>query len=255
MTAICSADNLSKNFGGTAALAGISFTVRRADIFALLGHNGAGKSTTMRILLTLLKPSGGAATVAGLDVTRHPVQVRRLTGCVPQERTADPLLTARENLCFMAGLYHLSARRARRRVAEVLETAGLGPSRDRLARDLSGGTRRRLELAMGLVHLPAVLFLDEPTLGLDVAARRDMWDYVRQVRDGGTTVVLTTHYLEEADALCDQVAIIDHGQIMAAGSPAALKGRFGLPTLDEVFLAATGAGIGGQPAADGVLVR
>jgi ABC-2 type transport system ATP-binding protein len=160
---------------------------------------------------------------------------------VPQDRNSDPLLTTRENLLFMAGLYHLNARDARRRAAEVLEVARLTSFSEKIARDLSGGTRRRLELAMGLVQLPAVLFLDEPTLGLDIGARRDLWSYIRQVRDDGTTVVLTTHYLEEADALCDRVAIIDRGRILADGSPAVLKQRFARRTLDDVFLAATRA--------------
>jgi ABC-2 type transport system ATP-binding protein len=239
MTTICSAENLTKRFGDTVALAGVSFSVARGEIFALLGPNGAGKSTAMRILLTLVRPTSGTATVAGFDVARAPIQVRRRTGWVPQERNVDPLLTARENLAFIAGLYHLGAVKARQRVAEVLEVARLAGSADKLARDLSGGTRRRLELAMGLVHLPSILFLDEPTLGLDIGARRDLWRYIRQVRDEGTTVMLTTHYLEEADVLCDRVAIIDRGRILAEGAPAALKRRFAKLTLDEVFLEAT----------------
>jgi ABC-2 type transport system ATP-binding protein len=241
MTAICCAENLTRTFGDTIALDGVSFEVRAGDIFALLGPNGAGKSTAMRILLTLLRPTSGTATVNGLDVTTHPVRIRRLTGWVPQDRNSDPLLTTRENLLFMAGLYHLNGRDARRRAAEVLEVARLTSFSEKIARDLSGGTRRRLELAMGLVQLPSVLFLDEPTLGLDIGARRDLWSYIRQVRDDGTTIVLTTHYLEEADALCDRVAIIDRGRILADGSPAELKQRFARLTLDEVFLAATRA--------------
>jgi ABC-2 type transport system ATP-binding protein len=235
------ATGLSKHFGATKALDQATFTVARREIFGLLGPNGAGKTTTMRILLTLLKPSAGMARVAGYDVTREPVAVRAHVGWVPQDRTVDPLLTVMENMTFMGGMYHLAPRAARSRAAELLELAGLGADAKRVARDLSGGTRRKLELAMSLVNVPDVLFLDEPTTGLDIAARRNLWAYVRQIRDAGTTVMLTTHYLEEADALCDRVAIIDQGQIRAAGQPASLKRSYQAETLDDVFLAATGA--------------
>ena len=241
---------LTRRFGSTKALDGVNFGVREGEIFALLGPNGAGKTTTMRILLTLLRPTSGAATVAGLDVTAQPRQVRALVGWVPQDRTADPLLTARENLVFMAGLYHLRPKIGRTRVAELLRFAGLEAHAERNSRDLSGGMRRKLELAMSLVHLPSVLFLDEPTLGLDITARRALWSYVRAIRDAGTTVVLTTHYLEEADALCDRVAVIDRGRIMACGTPAALKSAHGAASLEEVFLAVTGQGLPEQPPAD-----
>jgi ABC-2 type transport system ATP-binding protein len=241
---------LTKDFGTTRALDGASFEVGRGEIFGLLGPNGAGKTTTMRILLTLLRPTSGTARVAGLDVTAQPVAVRAQVGWVPQDRTVDPLLTAAENVTFMAGMYHLSPRAGRRRAAELLVMADLAEHAGRLARDLSGGMRRKLELAMSLVNVPEVLFLDEPTLGLDISARRYLWAYVRQIRDAGTTIVLTTHYLEEADMLCDRVAIIDRGRIQAAGVPAELKRRFACATLDEVFLAATGQQLAEQPAAD-----
>jgi ABC-2 type transport system ATP-binding protein len=241
---------LTRDFGTTRALDGASFEVGRGEIFGLLGPNGAGKTTTMRILLTLLRPTGGTARVAGLDVTAQPMAVRAQVGWVPQDRTVDPLLTAAENVTFMAGMYHLSPRAGRRRAAELLVMAGLAEHAGRLARDLSGGMRRKLELAMSLVNVPEVLFLDEPTLGLDISARRYLWAYVRQIRDAGTTIVLTTHYLEEADMLCDRVAIIDRGRIQAAGVPAELKRRFACATLDEVFLAATGQQLAEQPAAD-----
>ena len=231
---------LTRDFGSTRALDGVTFTVTAGEIFGLLGPNGAGKTTAMRILLTLLRPTTGRARIRGLDVTAQPVAVRRVTGWVPQDRTVDPLLSAAENVAFMAGMYHLSARQGRSRGAELLSMAGLGSHAATLARDLSGGMRRKLELAMSLVNVPSVLFLDEPTLGLDVAARRALWSYVREIRAAGTTIVLTTHYLDEADQLCDRVAIIDHGRIGATGTPAALKQRFACTTLDEVFLAATG---------------
>lgn len=194
----------------------------------------------MRILLTLLKSTGGTATVAGFDVARDAAQVRKRVGWVPQDRTVDPLLTAMENITFMGGMYHLAPKQARSRAIDLLDRAGLAEHAGTTARDLSGGTRRKLELAMSMVNVPAVLFLDEPTTGLDIAARRDLWVHIRQVRDAGTTVVLTTHYLEEADMLCDRVAIIDHGQIKDTGVPEDLKEVYHADSLDEVFLAATG---------------
>ncbi len=231
---------LTKDFGATRALDGATFDVANGEIFGLLGPNGAGKTTTMRILLTLLKPTAGTARVAGQDVTRDPVAVRQRVGWVPQGHAVDPLLTVMENMRFMCGMYHLAPVAARRRAAQLLEPAGLADHGNKVARVLSGGTRRKLELAMSLVNVPAVLFLDEPTVGLDIAARRDLWTYVRQISRQGTTIVLTTHYLEEADALCDRVAIIDRGQIQATGVPGELKVNYQASTLDEVFLAATG---------------
>jgi ABC-2 type transport system ATP-binding protein len=252
MTATCNADpasgppaavevvDLTRDFGATRALAGASFTVRPGEIFGLLGPNGAGKTTTIRILLTLLRPTSGQARVAGADVARQPVAARRRLGWVPQERAVDPLLTGRENLCFVAGLYHLGPAERDRRAAELLALVELAESADRLVRDYSGGMRRRLELAMGMVHVPPVLVLDEPTLGLDLASRRRLWQQVRRVRDTGTTVLLTTHYLDEADRLCDRVALIDKGRIRAVDTPAGLKSRYGQATLDDVLLAVTG---------------
>lgn len=231
---------LTKNFGATRALDQATFTVACGEIFGLLGPNGAGKTTTMHILLTLLKPTAGTARVAGHDVIKEPVAVRQRVGWVPQEHTVDPLLTVMENMTFMGGMYHLAPTAARRRAAELLDLAGLAALGNTVARVLSGGTRRKLELAMSLVNVPDVLFLDEPTVGLDVAARRDLWAYVRQISRQGTTIVLTTHYLDEADALCDRVAVIDRGRIQATGAPAELKITYRAATLDEVFLAATG---------------
>ncbi len=231
---------LTKDFGATRALDEATFDVARGEIFGLLGPNGAGKTTAMRILLTLLRPTTGTARVAGYDVTTDPVAVRERVGWVPQERAVDPLLTVMENMTFMGGMYHLAPVAARRRAVRLLELAGLAGHADEVARHLSGGTRRKLELAMSLVNVPTVLFLDEPTVGLDVAARRDLWAYVRQISREGTTILLTTHYLEEADALCDRVAIINRGRIQATGAPGELKITYRVGTLDEVFLAATG---------------
>ncbi len=242
----CNADpavevrGLTKDFGATRALDEATFDVARGEIFGLLGPNGAGKTTTMRILLTLLKPTAGMARVAGHDVTREPVAVRERVGWVPQEHAVDPLLTVIENMTFMGGMYHLAPAAAGRRAGELLELAGLAEHAHKVTRLLSGGMRRKLELAMSLVNVPVVLFLDEPTVGLDITARRDLWAYVRQVSEQGTTIMLTTHYLDEADALCDRVAIIDRGRIQATGAPSELKATYAASTLDDVFLAATG---------------
>jgi ABC-2 type transport system ATP-binding protein len=221
--------NLVHRFGATRAIDGVSFDVAAGEIFGLLGPNGAGKTTTMRVLLTLLPLQGGVARVAGLDVRAQREQVRRVVGWVPQDRAIDPLLTGRENLRFVGGLHHLSRIDARRRADELLDLVGLSDAGDRLVRELSGGMRRRLELAMGLVHRPRLLFLDEPSVGLDVRARRRVWDHIEQIRSDGTTVVMTTHYLDEADMLCDRIAIIHRGQIRASAPPAELKRQHGQP--------------------------
>lgn len=216
---------LSHRFGATRALDGVTFDVEDGEIFGLLGPNGAGKTTTMRVLLTLLPVQSGTARISGVDVATRSGEVRQLVGWVPQDRAIDPLLTGRENLRFVAGLHHLTRAAARQRADQLLDLVGLCGVGDRLVQELSAGMRRRIELAMGLVHRPRVLFLDEPSVGLDVRARRRVWDHIRQVRAMGTTVVLTTHYLDEADAMCDRVAIIHHGRIRAIAPPAELKRR------------------------------
>jgi ABC-2 type transport system ATP-binding protein len=231
VSAAIEVSELAHRFGATEALRDVSFTVDSGEIFGLLGPNGAGKTTTIQVLLTLLRPKAGRARVAGRDVMAEPDAVRRSVGWVPQERAVDPLLTARENLRFAAGLYHLPVRRARARASELLALVGLESDADRPLRGFSGGMRRRLELAMGLVHDPSVLFLDEPTLGLDVAARQTVWHHIGQIRRSGRTILLTTHYLDEADSLCDRVAIIDSGRITAVGTPLALKRAYGQDTL------------------------
>lgn len=225
--AIVEVTDLVHSFGATCALDGVSFDVAPGEILGLLGPNGAGKTTTMRVLLTLVPMQSGTARVAGLDVTTHRDEVRRLVGWVPQDRAIDPLLTGRENLRFVGGLHHLSRSTARERADELLALVGLDDAGDRLVRELSGGMRRRMELAMGLVHRPRLLFLDEPSVGLDVRVRRQVWDHIRQVRAQGTTVVMTTHYLDEADALCDRVAIIHRGRIGVVAPPAELKQQHG----------------------------
>jgi ABC-2 type transport system ATP-binding protein len=208
------------------AVRGIDLTVAAGEIFGLLGPNGAGKTTTLRILTTLLPADSGDAYVAGEDIRRAPGLVRRRIGYVGQLGGADKEATGRENLMLAGRLYGLSAAGARRRCAELTEVFDLDALADRAVRTYSGGQRRRLEVALGIMHRPRVLFLDEPTTGLDPQNRANLWEQLRLLRDGGTTVFLTTHYLDEADQLCDRVAIVDHGRVIALGRPDELKQRY-----------------------------
>jgi ABC-2 type transport system ATP-binding protein len=207
------------------AVRGIDLTVADGEIFGLLGPNGAGKTTTLRILTTLLAADDGEAVVAGADVRRDPALVRRRIGYVGQLGGADTGATGRENLLLAGRLYGMSAAATRSRCAQLLDVLDLGAIADRAVRTYSGGQRRRLEVALGIMHRPAVLFLDEPTTGLDPQNRANLWSQLRDLRAAGTTIVLTTHYLDEADQLCDRVTIIDHGQVIAEGTPAELKRR------------------------------
>jgi ABC-2 type transport system ATP-binding protein len=209
--------------GTVEAVAGVDLGVAEGDIFGFLGPNGAGKTTTLRILATLLPPTSGRATVAGFDVARRPDQVRRRIGYVAQSGGSYRGATGREELVIQGRLFDLGTRDARVRAQDILDALDLADAADRPCSTYSGGMRRRLDIGIGMVHRPAVLFLDEPTTGLDPQARARMWDEIRRLRDAGTSVFLTTHYLEEADALCDHLAIIDHGRIVAEGSPTELK--------------------------------
>jgi ABC-2 type transport system ATP-binding protein len=205
------------------AVAGVDLDVLAGDIFGFLGPNGAGKTTTLRILATLLPPTEGTARVAGYDVGRQADQVRRHIGYVAQAGGSYREATGREELVIQGRLFGMSKPEAGRRAQQILEALDLTEAADRTCKTYSGGMRRRLNIGIGMVHRPAVLFLDEPTTGLDPQARAHLWDEIRKLRDDGTTVFLTTHYLEEADALCDRLAIIDHGRIVAEGSPTDLK--------------------------------
>lgn len=226
---VIEADNLTKVYKGKVkAVDGISFAVEEGEIFGFLGPNGAGKTTTIKMLNTLASITGGNATVAGYDVSKHPGDVRSSIGVVPQELTADDELKGIENLMLAATLHHVPANVAREKARELLKLVDLEGAAERKVRTYSGGMRRRLQLAMGLIHTPKILFLDEPTLGLDIQTRRKMWDYIQGLnRSEGLTVFMSTHYLEEADSLCDRIAIIDHGVIKVSGSPAQLKERIG----------------------------
>jgi ABC-2 type transport system ATP-binding protein len=209
--------------GTVEAVAGIDLKVLGGEVFGFLGPNGAGKTTTLRMLSTLLPPSGGEATVAGYDLLRQPQQVREQIGYVGQRGGSDPQVTGRTELVFQGRLYGMAKTAAQERAAELLGALELEDAADRPTSTYSGGQRRRLEIGIGLVHGPQLLFLDEPTTGLDPQSRARLWDELRRLREGGTTVFLTTHYLEEADALCDRLAIIDHGRLVAEGSPDELK--------------------------------
>jgi ABC-2 type transport system ATP-binding protein len=221
------ARGLRKAFGEVQALDGLSLAVTAGSVLGLLGPNGSGKTTTVSILATSLRPDGGRATVAGLDVVTEAAQVRRVIGLAGQFAAVDPNLTGRENLRLIGRLSRLGRRQARVRADELLDSFSLNAAADRLVRGYSGGMRRRLDVAAALLHRPAVLFLDEPTAGLDPESRFALWDSVRDLARSGTTVLLTTQYLEEADALADQVVIISAGRVADTGTPAELKTRFG----------------------------
>jgi ABC-2 type transport system ATP-binding protein len=220
-------DGVSKRFADLWALRDVSFTVAPGKVLGLLGHNGAGKTTMVRILTTSCAPSLGRASVAGHDVVREPARVREKIGVAAQAATVDGLLSAHANLVMIGRLYHLDKAEARRRADALLERLELSDARDRLAKQLSGGMRRRLDLAASLIARPPVLFLDEPTTGLDPHSRNELWSLLREHVREGATLVLTTQYLEEADRLADDVIVLDKGQIAAHGTPAQLKDRIG----------------------------
>jgi ABC-2 type transport system ATP-binding protein len=229
MSAAVTCENLGKTFpGGVEAVTSVSLDVAHGEIYGFLGPNGAGKTTMISMLTTLLRPTHGTAEVEGIDVVREPERVRRRIGLVFQRSTSDDALTGRENLEILAGLHGLSPREARPRIRELLERLDLVEAADRRVGTYSGGMRRRLEIAAGIVHAPSLLFLDEPTLGLDPQGRAGFWEYIRELRsENGMTIFLTTHYLDEADQLSDRVSIIDHGRVLRTDSPVALKESLG----------------------------
>lgn len=220
-------ENLQKRYGDTQAVRDLSFEVKPGEIFGLLGPNGAGKTTTIRCLCTLTTPDSGRLEVAGVSVTEQPKMARQRLGYVAQEVALDKVLTGREMLQLQAALYHLPKAFAQQRIEQTIELLGLADWADRKTGTYSGGIRKRLDLAAGLLHQPDVLILDEPTVGLDIESRTAIWEFLRQLRQAGTTVLMSSHYLEEIDALADRVAIIDQGAVIATGTPSELKDRVG----------------------------
>jgi len=226
-TAIIRVENLEHSYGDVKAVDKISFTVKRGEIFSFLGPNGAGKSTVINILITLLARQNGTAVVAGYDVTEQPQQVRESIGIVFQDITLDRDMTVKEILEFHGRLYNMPDDMRKTRIAELLKLVQLDAKKDELTKRLSGGMKRRLEIARGLMTRPTVLFLDEPTIGLDPQTRMRMWEYIKNVNEEGTTIFLTTHYMDEADKLSDRISIIDHGKIIISGTSWELKNTLG----------------------------
>lgn len=237
-------EKLFKQYGDFVAVDGISFTVRSGEIFACLGPNGAGKTTTIKMLTTLLKPTSGSITIDGLDPRSDAIGVRRRFGIVFQDPSLDEELTALENLELHASLYAIPRAQRQERIEHLLRLFELWERRDSLVKQFSGGMKRRLEIARGLLHTPKILFLDEPTLGLDPQTRNQLWTVVERLnKQEHVTVFLTTHYMDEAERVAGRIAIIDHGRIVAEGSAEALKQRTSTTTLEDAFLALTGARI------------
>ena len=236
--------NLTKRFGDLLAVQDVSFDVAKSEIFAFLGPNGAGKSTTIKMLTTLLAPTGGSIKIDGLDPGKRPHDVRKRIGIVFQDPSLDNELTAYENMDFHGVLYHVPKRVRRERIALLLELFGLWERRNNFVKEFSGGMRRRLEIARCLLHTPQIIFLDEPTLGLDPQTRHQLWAQVRTLnQEEQVTVFLTTHYMEEAERVADRIAIIDHGRIIAEGTAQELKSTTSSDSLEAAFLSLTGSAI------------
>jgi len=251
MTSAIHIENLTRRFGDLVAVDGISFDIGQGEIFGLLGPNGAGKTTTLSMLATMLEPTSGSATVNGIDIAGDADGVRKSIGIVFQDQSLDEELTAWENMDFHGRLYRIPAAIRNQRIDELLRLVELSDRKDDIVKTFSGGMRRRLEIARGLLHHPSVLFLDEPTLGLDPQTRNHLWTYIATLaQEKGITIVITTHYMEEADRLCNRIAIIDHGKIIAMDTPERLKARIGgevvtitSPDPDRVVSVLAGAGI------------
>lgn len=249
---------LTRHFGAITAVDKLDLSVAPRSIFGLLGPNGAGKTTTIKILTTMLAPSSGAARVAGFDVVKNPVQTRKVIGYVSQMLSADGALTGYENLLLFARIYGIPRRERKTRITDSLEFMGLSEAGNVLVRQYSGGMIRRLEIAQSMLHRPRVLFLDEPTVGLDPVARQAVWQHLRELRERfGTTILITTHDMEEADQLCEKIAIMHHGRVAAIGSPEALKKQVGPEAnLNDVFVHFAGGSLDdGQGYRESVRIR
>jgi ABC-2 type transport system ATP-binding protein len=226
--------NLSKKYKDLSAIEDLTLGVHEGEIFGFLGPNGAGKTTTIRILTTLAKPSSGSAWVTGFDVAKEPEKVKKAFGVVQQHLTLDLDLNVRENMELHARLHHIPSRERKQRIAELLNYVDLTKQSERMIQELSGGMKKAAMVARALLHQPKVLFLDEPTVGLDVQTRRRMWDLIRRLNSQGTTIFLTTHYIEEAEALCHRVGIVHQGRLIALGTPADLRQKVGFATVETL---------------------
>ncbi len=256
MENIIEVQNLEKKFGALTAVNKVSFNVAKGDIFAFLGPNGAGKTTTIKMLTTLLHPTSGKIMLNGFDPMTQQDAVRRSFGIVFQDPSLDDELTAWENMEFHGVLYRVPTELRKQRIKQLLDIVELWDRKDNLVKSFSGGMRRRLEIARGLLHHPKILFLDEPTLGLDPQTRNHIWDYIKDLnKSEGITVFFTTHYMEEADRSAKQVAIIDHGQIVATGTPSELKQKAGTQTLEDAFIKLTGKQIRAEEASGADTMR
>ena len=256
--AIIKAEGVTKRFGKLIAVNNISFKVEPGEIFAFLGPNGAGKSTTIKMLTTMLRPTSGKLHLAGFDVTKDRADVRKNLGIVFQDPSLDEELTARENMELHAALYHVPKEEQAKRIDDLLKLVGLDERKNNYIKTFSGGMRRRLEIARGLLHHPKVLFLDEPTLGLDTQTRNVLWDYVKKLsKTEGMTIFFTTHYLDEAEEIAERIAIIDHGKIIASGTSRELAKKTKTKNLEAAYLKFTGDGIRDEdnPANDGLNMR
>ncbi len=247
-TEVIKVENLVRKFGDFTAVDGISFAVGAGEIFGFLGPNGAGKTTTINILCTLLRPTAGTAQVTCCDVTKEPNRVRRAIGIIFQDPSLDDRLTVEDNLRFHGYLYNMDHKKIEERIPDVLMLVELSDRRRNFVRQLSGGMKRRLEIARGLMHQPELLFLDEPTIGLDPQTRAHIWEYILKMRrEHNLSIFMTTHYMQEAE-VCDRVAVIDHGKIVDLDTPANLKAKYNESTLEGVFLKITGREIRAQAA-------
>ena len=240
-------DNLTKRFEDVTAIDGLCLTVANAELFGLLGPNGAGKTTTINVLCGLTRPSSGSVKVAGHDIQKETTHVKKLIGVCPQETPVYTHLTGRENIELFGNLYEMPREKLKERTEKLLQILGLSEDADRRVGKYSGGMKRRLNLIMALIHDPEIAFLDEPTVAMDPQARHAVWDFIKELKQAGKTVILTTHYMEEAQELCDRVGIIDHGKLIALGSPKDLMTQYNCGNLEEVFIQLTGRKIREEP--------
>ena len=233
-------DNLTKKFEDVTAVDGLSLTVEKGELFGLLGPNGAGKTTTINVLSGLLKPTRGSVSVGGYDVEKEPSEIKELIGVCPQDTAVFSYLTGREYIELFGNLHAMPKEKLKKKTDELLEKMSLVSDAKRRVGKYSGGMRRRINLIMALVHDPEIAFLDEPTVGMDPQSRRAVWDFIKELKKENKTVILTTHYMEEAEELCDRVGIIDYGKLIALGTPEQLKAKFEAKNLEEVFIQLTG---------------